>query len=144
MFVSRRLRLALLVSLGPPTTGTPDLDAPADAPGTGTTPGAPFLASGALLAPAPSWAAVAPLAFPSVLVAVAPPLPQPASNKADSAPRAIRLLACVYVAGTVRRGDSRWVNARCMTDLRGTSAGRTVCPLERRRGMFVPYPAVSI
>src|SRR5665648_131624 len=132
MFLTRRLRLALLVSLGPTPT-TLDLDASAGATG------ALFLVPVPLLAAAPSWARAPPLGFPSLLVAVVPPLPQPVSNRADRAPRTIRLLA-----GRMCRGDSRWMNAGFMADLRGTSGERIVCPLERRTLVFVPCRRVSV
>src|SRR5450631_1472401 len=102
-----RPRLAVLVSVGPTPTGGPTLGTcagPVTAVGPGGTAGTPSLA------PALPWDGAPRLAVPTVLVLDEPPLPQPASNTADRAPRMIRLLS-----RRVRRRDSGSVNARCMT-----------------------------
>src|ERR1035438_472989 len=108
-----RPRLAVLVSLGPVLTAGPILGTcagPATALGTGATAGT------LSLAPKLPWGRAPPPAIPTVLVLDAPPLPQPASNTADRAPRMIRLLS-----RRVLRRDSGWGNARLLLRPRGAA-----------------------
>src|SRR5664280_1458293 len=98
MSLTWRLRLAVLVSLGPtPTTGGPDLATcagPVSALGAGRTPGTPSLA------PTLPWDREPPPAIPAVLVLDELPLPQPASNHADRAARRIMPLSSRVRGGT--------------------------------------------
>src|SRR5665647_3434373 len=88
MSLTRRSRLAVLVSLGPTlTTADPGLETsagPAGAPATDFAPGA-------TLSWALSMADATPPTDPWLLVLVEPPLLQPASNRAESATTAVRL-----------------------------------------------------
>src|SRR5450759_3937605 len=138
MFLTRRSRLALLVSLGPTlTTADPGLDASAGAPGAT----APGLASGTPSRALP-LAGAGPPTTPLLVLRAEPPPPQPESNRAVRAPAAI--IVRRGTADRAREGDSRWVNVIFMADLQRTIGVRTVFPLERRAVPFVPRPVVSI